>query len=203
MTHRTPLTAVAVAVLLLITGCGAGSNGQAAAAPGMGAAAPDPAAAPSPGAPVAAGQAAAVGPVAGASASAGSWDVSQLPDPCLTINRDQVTAATGLSVTAGVPLDSWPPLCSFTIAGPAAEYLYVSSDPRATSHDDFVRERSDSQATRSVAGIGNDAYWLPEFTALHVYRDRGTTHLTVKFSGSAAPKDAQAKAVAVAKVALR
>lgn len=198
MTHRTSFTVVAVVMLMAAGGCGAANAPRA----NSGAPAPDPAAAPAPNAPQAgtASGAAAVG-AASPGASAGDWDVSKLPDPCLTLNRAQVKAATGLSVTAGVPLDSWPPLCSFTLDGPGPEYLYVSSDPRTASREDFDRERSDSQATQAITGIGDQAYWLPEFTALHVYR--GTTHLTIKFAGSAVPKDAQAKAIALAKVALR
>ena len=143
-------------------------------------------------------------PAPGSATSAGphadSWDTSQMPDPCETVSRAEVAAATTLSVSAGTTLDSWPPLCSFTVAGPEPEYLYVSADPRPAAREDFDRQRSDSQATEKVAGIGDDAYWLPEFTALHVFED--TTHLTVKFAGSAPPAGAKTKALAVARTAL-
>ena len=151
------------------------------------------------GAPPSAG-AAASSAGASAAAHADSWDTSQMPDPCRTVSRAEVTAATKLAVSAGTTVDSWPPLCSFTVAGPGPEYLYVSADPRPAARDDYERQRSDSQATETVAGIGDDAYWLPEFTALHVFE--GTTHVTVKFAGSAPPAGAKAKALAVARAAL-
>lgn len=158
---------------------------------------PAPASAPADLAPASSGAA----PAAGAGAHDDSWDVSKMPDPCLTLNRSEVTEATGLRVSAGSTVDSWPPLCMFTLTGAAQEYLYVSSDPRPAAHEEFERQRSDSQATQVVNGVGDKAYWLPEFTALHVFH--GTTHLTVKFAGSAPPADPKGKALALARAALK
>jgi hypothetical protein len=171
-----PVAAVAVAAVVLLAGC------------------TDPAGAPA--------EPPAAAPVASASAAphADSWDTAQMPDPCRTVSRAEVAAATKLSVSAGTTVDSWPPLCSFTVAGEEPEFLYVSVDPRPAAREDYDRQRSDSQATQDVGGIGDEAYWLPEFTALHIFDDG--THLTVKFAGSAPPPGAKAKALAVARAAL-
>jgi pyruvate/2-oxoglutarate dehydrogenase complex dihydrolipoamide acyltransferase (E2) component len=194
MTRRAPatvaatLTTIVVVGWSLLAGCSSGPGDPAPAAPTAAAptaAAAAPSAAPSGSAP--------------AGDHADSWDVSKMPDPCLTVDAAQVAKTIGIQVEKGVPLDSWPPLCAFTF-NDAQEYLYVSADPRPEARADYDRQRSDSQATEKVPGIGDDAYWLPEFTALHVFR--GTTHLTVKFAGSAPPKDPKAKALALARVAL-
>jgi hypothetical protein len=203
MSSRTPGTAVVALLLALTAGCSPGSG--SGPGPGLG---PGGDAAPAPAAPASvppssAGRPSAAGPSvpAGAGEHSDSWDVSKMPDPCLEIDAAGVAEATGLSVSNGVPLDSWPPLCAFTFTGSAQEYLYVSADPRPEARADHDRQRSDSQATEAVRGIGDDAYWLPEFTALHVFS--GTTHVTVKFAGSAPPGDPKGKALAIARVVLR
>lgn len=129
-----------------------------------------------------------------------SWDVSQMPDPCRTVTLAEVGAVLAEPVDPGTRLASWPPLCSFVMPGPPQEFLYVSDDSRPAARDDFDRQRTDSSTTETVEGIGDRAYWLPEFTTLHVFA--GRTHLTVKFAGPRPPHDTRAKAVALARVAL-
>jgi hypothetical protein len=195
MTSRAPGAATAALLLSLVAACSTGPD-----APGGEAAPPHASAAPSGAAP--SGAAPSGTAVSGEGGEhAGAWDVSKMPDPCLEIDAAQVTKATGLSVQKGVFLESWPPLCAFTFTTPGPEYLYVSADPRPEARADYDRQRSDSQRTASVPGIGDDAYWLPEFTALHVFD--GTTHVTVKFAGSAPPADPKGKALALARVVLR
>ncbi|HEX8631434.1 MAG TPA: hypothetical protein VF755_25015 [Catenuloplanes sp.] len=134
------------------------------------------------------------------SAEHGSWDVTKMPDPCRTINRAEVAPVLGVRVEAGSRLESWPPLCTFPLPGPPLVFLYVSDDSRPEAKDDFDRQRTDSSAPEPVTGIGDQGYWQPEFTALHILR--GGTHLTVKFAGSPAPEDARNKAMALARIAL-
>lgn len=130
----------------------------------------------------------------------GEWDVSQMPDPCRTVTLPEVSAVLAEPVGAGTRLESWPPLCSFPMPGPPQEFLYVSDDSRPAAAADFARQRTDSATPESVEGIGDKAYWLPDFTALHVLR--GPTHLVVKFAGPRPPAEAKAKAMAVARAAL-
>lgn len=143
------------------------------------------------------------GPQPSVDASAGGhneWDVSKLPDPCRTITAAQAERIIGEPVQPGVRLQTWPPLCSIRIPGPPEEFLYVSDDAGPTGRADFARQRTDSQATREVAGIGDQAYWLPEFNALHVLG--GDVHVVVKFAGAKTPEQAQEKALAIARITL-
>ncbi|HYN96539.1 MAG TPA: hypothetical protein VES42_22075 [Pilimelia sp.] len=126
------------------------------------------------------------------------WDASKLPDPCRTVTLAEVRSVLGAAVQAGTRVESWPPLCSFKIS--AGHFLYVSDDAGDTGRQDFTRQRSDSARTQPVEGIGADAYWSPDFRALHVLS--GSVHLTVKFAGPNPPSDPQSKALAIARTAL-
>lgn len=142
------------------------------------------------------------GPVASAPAGDdhGAWDVTQMPDPCRTVTRAQVAAAVQAPVEAGTRLESWPPLCSFRMPGPPEEFVYVADDSRPAAKEDFDRQRTDSATPETVRGIGDDAYWLPDYNALHIYS--GSTHLTVKFAGDGPPPQARDKALTLARIAL-
>ncbi|HLL69572.1 MAG TPA: hypothetical protein VK453_28220 [Micromonosporaceae bacterium] len=186
MRHPVRASVAAAAAVLALAGCGTSADPGAQTAPGSGAGSAAPGSAPAGSAPAGSDQ--------------HGWDTASMPDPCRTITLAEVTAVVTGPVTGGVRLDSWPPLCTFTMPGPPEGFLYVSDDSRTTGKDDFDRQRSDSAATGQVPGIGDQAYWLPEYSALHVLS--GATHLTVKFAGDKVPADPRDKALALARVAL-
>jgi hypothetical protein len=129
-----------------------------------------------------------------------SWDVSALPNPCRTITNTQVAAVVGGTVSAGVALESWPPLCQFVLDEQRRTYLYVSDDAGPTGREDYDRKRATSSATQAVDGIGDQAYWQPDLASLHVLG--GATHVFVAFGGTPAPEGAKDKAIALARVIL-
>jgi hypothetical protein len=133
------------------------------------------------------------------SSSVDAWDVTALPDPCRTVRADEVARITHQPVSPGVHLKSWPPLCQFTLSGPPKEFLYVSDDSRAVARQDFDRQRRDP-ATQPVDGLGEQAYWLPDFATLHVLN--GPTDLVVSFAGPKLPVAAKDMAIAIARLAL-
>lgn len=146
------------------------------------------------------------GPAAAPAASAGpagahdEWDVTRLPDPCRLLRGAEVRRVLGEPVDTGERLETWPPLCAVRVPGPPAGFLYVSDDTGPTGRADFDRQRSDPAATRPVPGVGDEAYWLPEMSALHVWA--GDTHVAVKFAGDRIPAQPLAKATALALLVL-
>jgi hypothetical protein len=174
MRHPRVRVAAVVAALIGLTGC---------------AGAPPPAPA-STGTPTAA-------PVAAAPHT--SWDVSDLPDPCRMLTDAEARTIIGGEVSVGRRLESWPPLCQFVLGSPQG-YLYLSDDSADTGKADFDRHRGDSTATQAVSGLGDQAYWLPDFSALHILS--GPTHVMISFGGTTPPADAKNKAVSIARLAL-
>ena len=139
----------------------------------------------------------------GASASGAphsSWDVSNLPDPCRGLTAAEAKGVLGSEVSAGRRLDSWPPICQYVLGNPQTGYLYLSDDSRDTAKTDFNQHRGDSTATEAVAGIGDQAYWVPDYSTLHILN--GVTHIVVAFGGTTPPADARDKAVALAHIDL-
>jgi hypothetical protein len=141
----------------------------------------------------------------------GSWDVSQLDNPCRTLTQQEVAQVLAVPVGAAQKVESWPPVCAFAMTpgfGPLApsqnptvtEYLYILDNSDASGREDFERGRSNPAVVEPVTGIGDEAYWTPDKTELQVIS--GKTHVITKFSGAKPPGDAQAKAVALARIAL-
>ena len=149
------------------------------------------------------GCASATASTAGAPASAAprsSWDVSNLPDPCRGLTNAEAKGVLGNEVSQGRRLDSWPPICQYVLGSPLAGYLYLSDDARDTAKADFTQHRGDSAATEAVAGIGDQAYWVPDYSALHILS--GAVHVVVAFGGTTLPSGARDKAVALARIDL-
>jgi hypothetical protein len=147
--------------------------------------------------------------------AAGAWDVSQLDNPCRVLRQQEVARVLATPVGAPRKLDSWPPVCAFTLTatvpdlGPVppdakpstqAEYFYVIDDSAASGKEDFERGRSNKAAVQPVAGIGDEAYWTPDKAELQIMS--GRTHLITKFGGPTPPAKAMAKAIALARIAL-
>ncbi|MEV4511195.1 hypothetical protein AB0K00_19750 [Dactylosporangium sp. NPDC049525] len=141
----------------------------------------------------------------------GSWDVSQLDDPCRTLTREEVVQVLAIPVNPALKVDSWPPVCAFGLTpgfGPLApsdkpgvtEYFYILDDSAMSGREDFERGRSNPAVVESVAGIGDEAYWTPDKFELQVMS--GRTHLTAKFSGAKPPADPKTKVIALARIAL-
>ncbi|MFC5000604.1 hypothetical protein ACFPIJ_22550 [Dactylosporangium cerinum] len=141
----------------------------------------------------------------------GSWDVSQLADPCRTLTQEEVVQVLKIPVNPALKVDSWPPVCAFGITpgfGPLApsekpsvtEYFYILDDSEASGRDDFERGRSNPAVVEAVTGIGDEAYWTPDKYELQVMS--GKTHLTAKFSGAKPPADPKTKVIALARIAL-
>ena len=133
-------------------------------------------------------------------ASSFAWDPSTMPDPCRVVSQSEVAGAVGTAVSAGTRLQSWPPLCRFVIDAGSATFVYVSDDSRPTAVEDFENNLHTTSATDLVTGIGDQAYWLPQSTALHVLG--GGTQLVVMFRGGKVPADPLDVAVRLARIAL-
>ena len=142
----------------------------------------------------------------------GSWDVSQLDDPCRTLTRQEVVQILGVPVNPSQKVDSWPPVCAFAFtpggglnapggSTPAVtEYLYLLDDSADSGRTDFEQGRSNPAVVEPVTGIGDEAYWTPDKTELQVIS--GKTHVVTKFGGAYPPPDAKAKAVALTRISL-
>lgn len=143
--------------------------------------------------------AAIVSPSATTQASAGTWDTSQLPDPCRTLTEAEVTATLGAAVTRTSNRESWPPLCAYALTG-GMEFLYVSDNSQPSGREDFESDKSIASGGEPVAALGDAAFWSTEPAALGVMS--GKTYVVLKFGGSALPKQAKEKAVALARLAL-
>ncbi len=167
------------AVVLVATGCGASSSTAGSMTPAQMAAMGSPS------------------PASTGLQSAGAWDPSKLPDPCRTIEPPDVTAVLGVAVTRTSNLESWPPLCVFTLAG-GKELLYVSDNSQPSGRSDFDNERSISAGAQAIDGLGDMAFWVPDANELDVMT--GRTHVVVKFGGSAPPAAAKEKAVSVGRI---
>ncbi|MEV6346494.1 hypothetical protein [Actinoplanes sp. NPDC051851] len=128
-------------------------------------------------------------------APASSWDITAMPDPCRLLTRAEVSRVVGRDAEAGVRLASWPPLCEFVLR-PDSTLLYVGDDAGATGRQEFDQMRNSGSEAEAVYGVGDEAYWLPELTSLHVMN--GATHLKVVFAGPGVPAAARAREAATA-----
>ena len=168
-------------------------------------------------APLAAGpgldnHATAAGPSGGPTALHGSWDVSQLADPCRALTQDEAAKILAIAVGAPQKVDSWPPVCAFglTALGPLGvgpegkpsitEYLYLLDDSADSGKVDFETGRANPAVVEPVAGIGDQAYWTPDKTELQVIS--GKTHVITKFGGANPPPGAKDKAIAITRISL-
>ncbi|MET7427084.1 hypothetical protein [Dactylosporangium sp. NPDC005555] len=141
----------------------------------------------------------------------GSWDVSQVDDPCRTLTQQEAEQVLAIPVDPPRKVESWPPVCAFGLTpgfGPLApggtpavtEYLYLLDDSQTSGREDFERGRSNPAVVEAVTGIGDEAYWTPDKYELQVMS--GKTHVITKFSGRNPPADARAKAIAVTRISL-
>lgn len=190
--RRTTLAATAVSaasILALVAGCAGsatpGDNRAASAAATDSVGATDPGASPQP---------------TMSDGSAASWDVSKLPDPCRTLTKDEVAEILAVTVDKADHLDSWPPVCAFSLPGPPAEWFYISDDSGEMAKADFEKGRANPPASEPVTGVGDQAYWVPDKLELQVLS--GGTHLVARFGAGTPPADARTKAVALASKAL-
>jgi len=133
-------------------------------------------------------------------AQASSWDVTAMADPCRVVTVTEVRAVLGSGVGTGTRLQSWPPVCRFVLDESRQTYVYLSDDSRPGAVDDFAGHRSRTGQVVTVAALGDQAYWLPDVTTLHVLH--GPTELVVTFRGAATPADAQTRAARLAALAL-
>jgi hypothetical protein len=141
--------------------------------------------------------AATASPSGTAKAAAGvtQWDVAQMPSPCRALQAADVSRIVGRPAAAGVKLDSWPPLCRFTLQ-PATRLVFVSDNSLATGVLEYQQLQHSGQKVTMVTGVGDQAYWVPESRTLHVMV--GKDHLKVIFSGTDLPPNAQAETQAEA-----
>ena len=124
-----------------------------------------------------------------------AWDAARMPSPCRTLTSAEVSSVVGRPASTGVKLDSWPPLCRFTLQ-PASRLVFVSDNPLATGIQEYQELQHSGQKVTPVTGLGDQAYWVPELSTLHVMV--GQDHLKVLFSGTDLPPAAQAETQAVA-----
>jgi hypothetical protein len=154
------------------------------------------------------------GPSGMSPSGASAWDTSKLPDPCRTLTLNEVTRVLAMSLQPPQRVDSWPPVCAYTLPAaitrfgpqsnpekpPAAQYFYYLDNSAPTGKEDFERERSNEAAVQPISGLGDTAYWVPAKTEVRVLS--GRTSVYTKFSGPTAPPDAKAKAITLARIAL-
>lgn len=190
------LALATAAVLTIVAGCADASESgdavdvppaagaSAAADGGQGAGASEPASAAHP----------------STSGSGTAWDVSDMPDPCRTLTKEDVGEVLAVPVGRVEHLDSWPPVCGFALLGGADNWFYISDNSTEMARADFERGRANPSAVEPVPGVGDDAYWLPEKVELQVLS--GTTHVVARFGGDSAPPDAKSKATTLALRAL-
>jgi hypothetical protein len=139
-------------------------------------------------------------PTIAPSAGASAWNVAAMPDPCRVASAAEVTAIVGTPAGTGSREDSWPPMCRYPLDPANSTYLFLSDNSQPTGKQDFDARRTGTGAAEDVTGLGDQAYWLPDATTLHVLS--GPTHVSVVFWGVHVPADPEAKAVALARLAL-
>jgi hypothetical protein len=172
--HRAGAVAAAVAVALAAAGCSAGDARPPTAAP----------------------------PAAAAPDASADWDTTSLPDPCRLLRPAEVAAAFGGPVAPGVRIAEWPPFCQYPLDRHAHAALDLSTDSRPDASAGFEQHKTAGGAVDPVAGLGDDAYWLPATATLHVLA--GPTHLCLALrSDTRPPAGGRAHLVALARLALR
>ncbi len=128
----------------------------------------------------------------------GAWSTTGLPSPCRLINATEVGQAYGQPVEQGLPQETWPPSCRFTLAQSPPDAIYVSDDSAPSGKADFDSRQRDPSAVKVDIGMGN-AVWLPEHRSLDVLV--GKTRVAVVITVANPPADALEKAQAVAVIA--
>jgi hypothetical protein len=139
-------------------------------------------------------------PSAQASADhASEWDVTKMPNPCRLLTPSEITGVVGRPAAAGMKVESWPPLCRFTLT-PKTSMIFVSDNSQPTAVQEYEQLQHSGQAVTPVSGLGDQAYWVAESNTLHVLV--GKTHLKVLFSGTDVPPTARAQSEALARDAI-
>jgi hypothetical protein len=140
--------------------------------------------------------------VATATTVSGDWDPTKRPDPCRLLSAREVAVQFGHPVGRGQRLHGWPPSCQFTLDARTGQQLNVAEDSGPDARANFQRRKRIARPLVPVAGVGQDAYWLPEEAILHALS--GSTRIYIAFrSGVSLPPAARSHATALARIALR
>jgi hypothetical protein len=132
----------------------------------------------------------------------GDWDPTKRPNPCRLLSAREVAAEFGHPVGAGQRIYGWPPFCQFTLDTSSGQQLYVAEDSGPNARDNFKRRKRIAQPLVPVAGVGEDAYWLPDEAILHALANQTRIYIAFR-SDVDLPPAARSHAIALARIALK
>jgi hypothetical protein len=132
----------------------------------------------------------------------GRSSAARRPDPCRLLTRQEVAAEFGQPVGRPGRIHGWPPSCQFNVGEQPHRLLNVADDTGAEARANFEQRKASGASLEPVAGVGEDAYWLPESGILHVLF--GSTRIFIAVRGrSDLTSTDRRHAVALARIALR
>jgi hypothetical protein len=134
-------------------------------------------------------------------AATAGWDTTNLPDPCRLLTAPEVAAEFRHPIGPVARIAEWPPFCQFVLDPGTHTVLDVSDDSRPDAKIGFEQHKNDGTPIQPISGLGDDAYWLPTTSSMHILSGPDHVYLALR-SDTNPPASARAHATALARLAL-